>query len=76
MPKAVVSTVTIRGLDDADTRIGDIMRQLDALDGRSVSANVTVNTGEIPKLGERRRGQRGARRRRYGGPFRLASCTR
>jgi hypothetical protein len=52
MPKAVVSTVTIRGLDDADTRIGDILRQLDALDGRSVSANVTVNTGEVPNLGE------------------------
>jgi hypothetical protein len=52
MPKAVVSTVTIRGLDDAEGRIGDILRQLDALDGRSVSANVTVNTGEVPNLGE------------------------
>jgi len=51
MPKAVTSTVTIRGLEEADSRIGDIMRQLDALDGRSVSANVTVNTGEIPELG-------------------------
>ena len=51
MPKAVVSTVTIRGLDDADTRIGDILRQLDALDGRNVSANVTVNTSTAQDLG-------------------------
>jgi hypothetical protein len=60
MPKAVVSTVTIRGLDDADTRIGDILRQLDALDGRNVSANVTVNTSTFPRFRQRRRGQRGA----------------
>jgi len=51
MPKAVVSTVTIRGLDEAGTRIGDIMRQLDALDGRSVSANVNVNTSTSQDLG-------------------------
>ncbi|MCC6603105.1 MAG: hypothetical protein IT327_07840 [Anaerolineae bacterium] len=51
MPKAVVSTVTIRGLEDADTRIGDILRQLDALDGRNVSANVTVNTSTAQDLG-------------------------
>jgi hypothetical protein len=67
MPKAVVSTVTIRGLDDADTRIGDIMRQLDALDGRSVSANVTVNTGEIPELGSGGGGKE-APKKAYGGP--------
>ncbi len=51
MPKAVVSTVTIRGPEDADTRIGDILRQLDALDGRNVSANVTVNTSTAQDLG-------------------------
>lgn len=51
MPKAVVSTVTIRGLEDADTRIGDILRQLDALDGRNVSASVTVNTSTAQDLG-------------------------
>lgn len=51
MPKAVVSTVTIRGLDDAGSRIGDILRQLDALDGRNVSANVTVNTFTPEDLG-------------------------
>lgn len=51
MPKAVVSTVTIRGLDEADSRIGDILRQLDALDGRNVSASVTVNTSTAQDLG-------------------------
>lgn len=66
MPKAVVSTVTIRGLDEAGTRIGDIMRQLDALDGRSVSANVTVNTGEIPELGSG--GGKQAPKKALGGP--------
>lgn len=66
MPKAVTSTVTIRGLDEADSRIGDIMRQLDALDGRSVSANVTVNTGEIPELGSG--GGKQAPKKALGGP--------
>jgi hypothetical protein len=44
MPKAVVSTVTIRGLDEAGSRLGDLLRQLDSLDGRNVSASATVNT--------------------------------
>ncbi len=51
MPKAVASTVTIRGLDEAGSRIGDILRQLDALDGRSVSANVNVNTSTTGDIG-------------------------
>lgn len=51
MPKAVGSTVTIRGLDEAGSRIGDLLRQLDALDGRNVSANVTVNTFTPEDLG-------------------------
>jgi len=51
MPKAVVSTVTVRGLEDSAGRVGDLLRQLDALDGRNVSANVTVNTSTAQDLG-------------------------
>jgi hypothetical protein len=56
MPKAVVSTVTVRGLEDSAGRVGELLRQLDALDGRNVSANVTVNTSTAQDLGKRRRG--------------------
>lgn len=51
MPKAVVSTVTIRGLDEAGSRIGDLLRQLDDFDGRNVSATATVNTFTTGDLG-------------------------
>lgn len=51
MPKAVVSTVTVRGLEDSAGRVGELLRQLDALDGRNVSANVTVNTSTAQDLG-------------------------
>lgn len=68
MPKAVVSTVTVRGLDEAGSRIGDLLRQLDALDGRNVSATATINTFTNEDLGGGG-GTKEAPKKALGGPF-------
>ncbi len=55
-------------MDDAEGRIGDILRQLDALDGRSVSANVNVNTSTTGDIGSGGGGKE-APKKALGGPF-------
>ncbi len=72
MPKAVTSTVTIRGLDETGTRLGDLIRQMNDLDGRHASADVTVrtNTTGLPGPSGGTKGDSDKEpKRAAGGPF-------
>lgn len=51
MPKAVSSTVTVHGLEDASSRMGDLLRGMNQLDGRHASASVSVSTIGLPSVG-------------------------